>query len=1565
MEEDPTPGAVTWSGSIVIQARRLGSAVALRTIFGLARLLAPPLLIVFAIGAVVGAPAPVAGATRTWDGGSIVTQNWTDPLNWVGDVAPVAGDTVVFDATSIEPVTINASVTVQGVTVAAGYSGVITQAAGSTLTVTGGVADFIQAGGTFTGGTAAITVGDQFTLSGGTFTSTTGTLTVNGAFTMSGGSFGHNGGTVAFAASNVTIDVPTSLTLNNASFLSGTKTIAAGDTLDVVGTLNLAGGVVNTGTLAAQGAITVQAGFTGNSTATLLINGAADQTMTGFHTVGSGDLPAVVINKPSGSLTLGTSGTGILRTTDNWTYTAAPGGLVTTGSTLVFTGGTITGSHTLDGVQIRGGTVTIAAGTTLAVPGNLNLFSGALAQAAATGTLAAQGAITVQAGFTGNSTATLLINGAADQTMTGFHTVGSGDLPAVVINKPSGSLTLGTSGTGILRTTDNWTYTAAPGGLVTTGSTLVFTGGTITGSHTLDGVQIRGGTVTIAAGTTLAVPGNLNLFSGALAQAAATGTLAAQGAITVQAGFTGNSTATLLINGAADQTMTGFHTVGSGDLPAVVINKPSGSLTLGTSGTGILRTTDNWTYTAAPGGLVTTGSTLVFTGGTITGSHTLDGVQIRGGTVTIAAGTTLTAAGSLDLVTGALNGGTLAVEGDLFARAGFASSGTATVLINGTADQTFTGFHNSTTGSLPNITIDKPAGTLTVSGGLRTGRNWTYLTGGLVTTGSTLVFTGGTITGSHTLDGVQIRGGTVTIAAGTTLTAAGSLDLVTGALNGGTLAVEGDLFARAGFASSGTATVLINGTADQTFTGFHNSTTGSLPNITIDKPAGTLTVSGGLRTGRNWTYLTGGLVTTGSTLVFTGGTITGSHTLDGVQIRGGTVTIAAGTTLTAAGSLDLVTGALNGGTLAVEGDLFARAGFASSGTATVLINGTADQTFTGFHNSTTGSLPNITIDKPAGTLTVSGGLRTGRNWTYLTGGLVTTGSTLVFTGNLTISGTHALDIVELRSGNVTVAAGDTVSVNGLLTLTNGNLEGGTIAALGDINLLDTFDGETGTLLIAGTGVQTLTGSATPTTGDVANIVIDKPSGTLFLAGTIRLLTSSWTWVEGTVDAGTSLVVFDSGTTVNAPGMAFFDVQVTGGTATLLGGLDVDGALWVSGGTLALAGLSAAVAGDVTVDGSIAPGTGELVMDGAAAQVIGGTAVSIGLFDLTADNPAGVTLAIEVQVAGTLTLIGPLSFSGQTLGIANPIAGTPTNLSGDAASTLEVVGTGAGIVVPVSLPTLGNLLVDNPNGAALAASITIGQTLTLTDGILRSRPWVLTIDPAGSVVRTAGHVDGALQKTIPLGGGTVVYEIGDATTYAPVALTFGMVSGSGPITAMTTAGEHTSIGTSLIDPDLDVNRWWSIVDAGVVFDTVDVVFSWAPSDVDPGADPMAFVTGKWSPGWTLPVAGMLTPTSIMAYGLTSFSEFAVGELEEGDPLPDTAQTDPVPTAPLMVASLVTTLAGLLAMLIFRSAHGSRRRPARVAALSVATLYPSDVPVVEVAVLNSSRPDWEIDWQDLYR
>ncbi len=558
------------------------------------------------------ASEPVAAATRTWTGLGL-TNNWNDAGNWLGGLIPGAADVATFDATGSKNATINAAINVAGISVTSGYGGTITQAPGIAATV--GATGFNQAGATFVGGTSAITMNGPLTLSGGSFTSTAGTLTVTGATTVTGGSFTANGGSTTFSGGAATIDTAGLVTLNNATF-AATKTIAAGTTLTVGGTLSLTGGSLNgAGTVAARGAINQALGY-GGGTATLLINGAGAQTLTGASTTASGNLPLVVINKPSGTLTLA----GTLRTSNNWTYT---GGTLDPGtSTLVFAGGTITGSHALNAVDFRA-TTSIAAGTTLTVTGALSLTSGALN---GTGTVAAQGAIS-QASTTTGGTATLLINGAGAQTFTGAATTAAGALPPLVINKPSGTLTLA----GTLRTATNWTYTA---GTVDPGSVH----GRLRGRHDHGVAQPQRGRL----------PGSDHDRRRDDAHGARHGQPrhehpqhrhpgGGQGDINQALGY-GGGTATLLINGAGAQTLTGASTTASGNLPLVVINKPSGTLTLA----GTLRTSNNWTYT---GGTLDPGtSTLVFAGGTITGSHALNAVDFRA-TTSIAAGTTLTVSG--------------------------------------------------------------------------------------------------------------------------------------------------------------------------------------------------------------------------------------------------------------------------------------------------------------------------------------------------------------------------------------------------------------------------------------------------------------------------------------------------------------------------------------------------------------------------------------------------------------------------------------------------------------------------------------------------------------------------------------------------------------------------------------------------------------------------------------------------------------------------------------------------------------------------------------------------------
>lgn len=164
-------------------------------------------------------------------------------------------------------------------------------------------------GGTFSGGSADIDVNNTLTLAGGAFTSSSGNLTFSSTGTVfdnsSGGTFNHNNGTVVFSGDGKTLDVNSTETFNHVTVNMNAiqeLLIASGDTLEVAGTLLLTDGAVSTGTLAAQGDVTVGAAFDGG-TASLQLTGTANQNLNLSGAADRLDL-ALTLDKSSGVVTL-------------------------------------------------------------------------------------------------------------------------------------------------------------------------------------------------------------------------------------------------------------------------------------------------------------------------------------------------------------------------------------------------------------------------------------------------------------------------------------------------------------------------------------------------------------------------------------------------------------------------------------------------------------------------------------------------------------------------------------------------------------------------------------------------------------------------------------------------------------------------------------------------------------------------------------------------------------------------------------------------------------------------------------------------------------------------------------------------------------------------------------------------------------------------------------------------------------------------------------------------------------------------------------------------------------
>jgi hypothetical protein len=190
-------------------------------------------------------------------------------------------------------------------------------------------------------------------------------------------------------------------------------------------------------------------------------------------------------------------------------------------------------------------------------------------------------------------------------------------------------------------------------------------------------------------------------------------------------------------------------------------------------------------------------------------------------------------------------------------------------------------------------------------------------------------------------------------------------------------------------------------------------------------------------------------------------------------------------------------------------------------------------------------------------------------------------------------------------------------------------------------------------------------------------------------------------------------------------------------------------------------------------------------------------------------------------------------------------------------------------------------VDNTNNVTLSGgNLTVtGNSLSLQNGRLITGANRVILPAGASVARLNGYVHGQLQKNVSTGTNVArQFEVGDASGYTPVQLTFANVSVGGDLTGTTTGGEHGSIGTSGINASKDVNRSWSLTNSGITFTTYSPTFNFLAGDVDGGANTANFSVRRFnSPNWFATTTGTRTATSTQATGVNSFSDFAVGEL----------------------------------------------------------------------------------------
>jgi hypothetical protein len=319
--------------------------------------------------------------------------------------------------------------------------------------------------------------------------------------------------------------------------------------------------------------------------------------------------------------------------------------------------------------------------------------------------------------------------------------------------------------------------------------------------------------------------------------------------------------------------------------------------------------------------------------------------------------------------------------------------------------------------------------------------------------------------------------------------------------------------------------------------------------------------------------------------------------------------------------------------------------------------------------------------------------------------------------------------------------------------------------------------------------------------------------------------------------------------------------------------------------------------------SVANGSTMEIEDGGTLDMLTGTSLIDGPGDF--DLQSGGTMKIgsnqgihssndygNIHVDGTRSYSTGGYYVYQGTSMQDPGAGLPSTVAG-----LGINNSGAGL----------HFLVNQE----------VADLLTLTQGIIHMNGNILTLSNDDTAAISGGSatsfVSGELRRGIAAGAGVYQFPIGSeeelmadkmvgvqddddyipvsifAPTYAPVTVSFQAGSSSGVLAASTTDGDNSGVGDSRFVEDETVNRSWDVSPvSGLENVSYDISFGWNSNDEDSGYDNSKSHLGKLdNSAWTYPSISNRAANTITATGLTSFSEFQIGNIT-----PPVVITDPV-------------------------------------------------------------------------
>ena len=490
-------------------------------------------------------------------------------------------------------------------------------------------------------------------------------------------------------------------------------------------------------------------------------------------------------------------------------------------------------------------------------------------------------------------------------------------------------------------------------------------------------------------------------------------------------------------------------------------------------------------------------------------------------------------------------------------------------------------------------------------------------------------------------------------------------------------------------------------------------------------------------------------------------------------------------------------------------------------------------------------------------------------------------STYPIQGNFTMQNTGTGKCYFTSTVQDNYINGNFVMNGGTLEITNGYdravYVGGNFSMTGGTLVLSE-DSVIGTLNIPGDFSHTY-GTITETDSGSGAFVFSKSGTQTYTSGGTISNT-----INFTVNSGSTLQMASNSTIVSGGGT--FTLS-SGGTLgiTSTAGITSSGA---TGNVQVSSTRTYSTGANYTYNGTAAQNTGSglpatvnnlTISNTADAVTLGGAgtnnSVAVGGM-LQIDSGATLTPPATAVVSGAGTLIGSGTVQvTRTAAIAD--FSSQYSIANKTLTNLTVEYAGSGVAQTGSALTYGNLKINNSSGVSLAGTATVNGMLTLTSGNVTTDSNTLAIGSSGSVSRTSGHIIGNLQKNVATGENVArTFEIGDASNYTPIDITFVNVSNAGDVIAKTTAGDHADIGNSGLNFSKSVNRKWTLTNSDMVYDTYNATFTFVTGDVDDGASTRNFLVRRNDGTWHATTTGVRTETTTQAIGISAMSDFAIGE-----------------------------------------------------------------------------------------